>query len=297
MPDTTLLAVPNVSEGSDRAVLGAIGAAFAAGGARLLTRAPHADPDHDRAVFTLAGAPGALAPALLAGAREAVTRIDLRAHHGLHPHVGAVDVVPVVHLDDARRGAACAEALVTADLLGAELGLPVFLYGALAGGRTRAELRRGGPRGLAARMASGELVPDFGPPRPHPSAGAALVAARPPLVAFNVELAPPATAADARRIASVIREGGAEGLPGVRAIGLGLAHRGGVAQVSTNVEDHRRVPLADLVAAVARHAPVAESELVGLAPRAAFDGWPPDLVCRNRATVEEALSAAFGVPS
>jgi glutamate formiminotransferase/glutamate formiminotransferase/formiminotetrahydrofolate cyclodeaminase len=288
-PAATLLAVPNVSEGGDTAIHERIGAAFAAAGARLLTTEPHADPDHDRAVFTLAAPPGALAPALLAGAREAVARIDLRRHHGLHPHVGALDVAPVVFLDDARHGAACAEALVTADLLAAELRLPVFLYGLLGGGRTRADIRRGGPAALAERMRSGELVPDFGPRAPHPTAGATLVAARPPLVAFNLELAPPATVDDARRIAALIREGGEEGLPGVRAIGLELEHRGGVAQVSMNIEDHRRVPLAEVVAAVSRHATVSEAELVGLAPAAAFEGWPERLACRNRRTVEEAL--------
>lgn len=271
-------------------MLSAIGEGFsAAPGARLLTAAPHADADHDRAVFTLAGPQGALADALLAGAHAAVARIDLAAHHGLHPHVGAIDVVPIVHLDDDRRGAACAEALVVADRLGEELGLPVLLYGLLGGGRTRADLRRGGPAGLAERLRSGELVPDFGPGAPHPTAGAVLVAARPPLVAFNLELAAPAGLPDARRIAALVREGGEEGLPGVRAIGLELAHRGGVAQVSTNVEDHRAVPLAALLAAVSRHARVAGAELVGLAPRAAFDGWPADVPVAGRATIEDAL--------
>lgn len=288
--DTTLLAVPNVSEGRDAAALAAIGAAFAsAPGVRLLTDAPHADPDHDRAVFTLAGLPLGLADALVAGAREAVARIDLTRHRGLHPHVGALDVAPVVFLDDARRGAACAEALVVADRLADEVGLPVFLYGLLAGGRTRAELRRGGVAALGDRMRAGELIPDFGPPEPHPTAGAVLVAARPPLVAFNLALAAPARLADARAIAAAVREGGPDGLPGVRAIGLELAQRGGVAQVSFNVEDHRATPLAALLAAVSRRAEVAEAELVGLAPRAAFDGWPDDVVVRNRATIEDAL--------
>jgi glutamate formiminotransferase / 5-formyltetrahydrofolate cyclo-ligase len=282
-----LLAVPNVSEGADAATLGAIGAAFATGGARVLDR--HADPDHGRAVFTLAGPPGALHEALVAGAREAVAHIDLRAHPGRHPHVGALDVAPVVHLDDARRGAACAEALVLADRLGQELELPVLLYGLLAGGRSRAQLRRGGPGALARRLAAGELRPDFGPARAHPSAGAVLVAARPPLVAFNLELAPPATEDHARAVAAAIREGGPGGLPGVRAIGLTLAARGGVAQVSCNVEDHRAVPLARLLAAVERHGPVVEAELVGLAPAAAFEGWPARVAIRNRATVEERL--------
>ncbi|CAB4922297.1 unannotated protein [freshwater metagenome] len=286
---TVLLGIPNVSEGTDLEVLAAIGAAFAAGGAELLTAAPHTDPDHDRAVFTMAAAPGVLSAALVSGARAAIERIDLAQHAGLHPHVGAIDVVPVVYLDAARRGAACAEALVVADRIGAELGVPVLLYGALAGGRTRAELRRGGPAQLAHRLASGELRPDFGSPRAHRTAGAVLVAARPPLVAFNLELAPPATAADAHRIALLIREGGEEGLPGVRAIGLALAHGGGVAQVSMNVEDHLRVPLAQVVAAVERHAVVSAAELVGLAPRAAFEGWPEHLECRGRALIEDAL--------
>jgi glutamate formiminotransferase / 5-formyltetrahydrofolate cyclo-ligase len=116
-----------------------------------------------------------------------------------------------------------------------------------------------------------------------------LVAARPPLIAFNVELAPPATVEDARAIAARIREGGEEGLEGVRAIGLWLEARG-VAQVSTNVEDHRRTPLADVVAAIARHAAPSRAELVGLAPRAAFEGFPDDLPVANRRTVEDALA-------
>jgi glutamate formiminotransferase/glutamate formiminotransferase/formiminotetrahydrofolate cyclodeaminase len=281
-----LLAVPNVSEGRDVAVLDAVGAAFAAGGARVLDR--HADPDPHRAVFTLAAGPGELAAGLVAGAREVVARIDLRRHAGVHPAVGALDVAPVVHRDGARRGAAVAEALVLADALGA-LGLPVFLYGALGDGRTRAQLRAGGRDGLARRMAGG-LRPDFGPPRPHPSAGATLVAARPPLIAFNLELAAPATLDDARAVAAAIREGGAEGLPGVRALGLGLAARGGVAQVSCNVEDHEAAPLAALLEAVERHAPVAAAELVGLAPASAFDGWPERVAIRNRATIEDRLT-------
>ncbi len=288
--ETSLISVPNVSEGADGAALSVIAEAFRSTGARLLAE-PHSDPDHGRAVFTIAAPPGALAPALLAGARAAVESIDLARHRGEHPHVGVVDVVPVVHLDEARRGAACAEALVVADMLGDELRLPVFLYGALGGGRTRADLRRGGPPELARRVAEGELAPDFGPRTLHPTAGAVLVAARPPLVAFNVELEPPATADDARRIAALIRDGGEEGLPGVRAIGLELRHRGGVAQVSVNVEDHLRTPLGDVVAAIERHVRVSATELVGLAPRAAFEGFPEGLECRNRTTIEDALAA------
>ncbi len=119
------------------------------------------------------------------------------------------------------------------------------------------------------------LRPDFGPPTLHPTAGATLVAARPPLVAFNLQLAPPATLADASRIAVLIREGGEHGLPGLRAIAVEL--HGGVAQVSMNVERPFELPLAEIVRAVSRHAPVATAQLVGLAPAAAFEGFPAEL--------------------
>jgi len=249
----------------------------------------HSDADHHRSVYTLAGVIGELAAALVAGALEARARIDLRGERGSHPHVGALDVAPVVYLDGTRRGAACAEALVAGEELGRR-GFAVFLYGVLADGRSRAQLRRGGVSALAQRVASGELSPDFGPSEIDPRTGAVLVAARAPLVAFNVELAPPASIDDARAIAAAIRMGGAEGLPGVRAIGLELAVREGVAQVSTNVEDHLAVALAEVVAAVARHASVAGCELVGLAPAAAFDGFPDGVDVRNRRTIEDALS-------
>jgi glutamate formiminotransferase/glutamate formiminotransferase/formiminotetrahydrofolate cyclodeaminase len=285
--DDLLLAVPNVSEGRDEGVLGAIARAYEDAGARLLDR--HSDPDHNRTVFTLAAPPRTLGRALLEGARAAVDRIDLRSYAGIHPHVGAVDVVPVVFRADEQRGAACAEALVAADRIGSELGIPVLLYGLLADGRTRAELRRGGPTQLARRLEAQELEPDFGPPRPHATAGATLVAARAPLLAFNVELAPPATEEDAKRIAAAIRDGGEEGLASVRAIGRALPSRGDVAQVSINVDDHRRTNLAQVVGAIARHARIGETELIGLAPREAFDGFPQDVPVRNRATIEERL--------
>jgi glutamate formiminotransferase / 5-formyltetrahydrofolate cyclo-ligase len=285
--DDLLLTIPNVSEGRDPAAIATIGEAFASTGARLLD--VHSDADHHRTVYTLAGRVREIAAALVAGALACRKHIDLRRERGSHPHVGALDVAPVVYLDAARRGPALAEALVAGEELG-RVGLPVFLYGEIADGRTRAEVRRGGLSALAERVAIGELVPDFGPAAVDPRHGAVLVAARPPLVAFNVELAPPATVQDARLIAAAIRETGPEGLPGVRAIGLELAARGGIAQVSTNIEDHLAVPLAQLVAAVAGHLPVAGCELVGLAPAAAFDGFPGDVHVRNRRTVEEALS-------
>jgi glutamate formiminotransferase len=285
----TLLAVPNVSEGRDDGAIAGIAAAFSGNGALLLDI--HSDPDHHRSVFTLAGEPGGLAHAVLNGAREALKHIDLGAHAGHHPRVGAVDVAPIIYLDDSDRGAACAEALVLADLLGEELELPVFLYGSLAQGRSRAELRRGGPAELRNRIESGELAPDFGPRQLHPTAGAVLVAARQPLVAFNLELAPPATLEQARDIAASIREGGPGGIRGLRAIGVWLDARG-AAQVSTNVEEHHRVPLKEVVEAVALRAPIAEAELVGLAPRVALEGFPADVPLRNKRTIEDALENA-----
>src|SRR5579862_608646 len=274
----TLLSVPNVSEGRDLVALDAIGAAFESG-SRLLDR--HEDPDHHRAVFSLAGEQGPLSAALLAGAREAVERIDLRTERGQHPHVGAIDVVPLVHVSEAERGAACAEALVVAELLASELRLPVFLYGVLGGGRTRADVRRGGIANLATRMRDGELAPDFGPRRPHPSAGVTLVSARPPLVAFNVELASPSHFGTAREVAAAIREGGREGMRGLRAIAIELHTRERTAQVSMNVEDPYHLPLASVVEAIARHADVAAAEIVGLAPRAALVGFPEALEIRG----------------
>lgn len=282
-----LIAVPNVSEGADPAVLDAIAAAFATDGdARILD--VHSDSDHGRSVFTLAGAPGRLSRSLGRGAAVAAREIDLAPHAGTHPHVGTLDVAPVVFLDAAQRPAALVEALAAAAEI-ADAGLPVLLYGALARGRTRAELRRGGVEALARRVEGGELSPDFGSERIDPRSGAVLVAARPPLIAFNLELALPATVADARAVAARVREGGPDGLPGLRAIGLELPARGGVAQVSLNVEDHLALPLATVVAAVQRLAPVAAAEVVGLPPAVAFAGYPDDLPTRGRRTLEAAL--------
>ncbi len=295
LPQTPLLAVPNVSEGRDAQSIATMASAFADNGAARVLDV-HSDPDHHRAVLSLAGRPGRLAEALAAGAARAVAQIDVGARRGgQHPHVGAVDVVPVVYLREAQRGAACAEALVAAHLIAGELGVPVLVYGELAQGRTRAELRRGGVAGLARRLASGELRPDFGPPGAHASAGVTLVAARRPLVAFNLELAPPADLARARAIAAAIREGGSEGLPGLRAIGIELQREPQtVAQVSMNVERPDELPLAEVVAAVRRHAAVARAEIVGLAPRAALRDFPPELPIRGFDPARQVIENAIG---
>jgi glutamate formiminotransferase len=300
MRQPTLLAVPNVSEGRDEDAIASIAEAFAPPGpghdVHLLD--VHSDSDHHRSVYTLAGRQGQLAQALVNGATQATATIDLSRRHttpgqtGKHPHVGAIDVVPLVYLDPTTRGAACAEALTTAELLATELDLPVFLYGELTGSdpsttRTRADIRRGGLANLARRMAATDpeqhrLNPDFGPHKPHPTAGATLVSARPPLVAFNLQLAPPATIEDAHHIAATIREHRidddqhtTQGIPGLRAIAIEL--HGAIPQVSMNVERPFDTPLAEIVQAVKALAPVQSAELVGLAPRQAFDGFPEDL--------------------
>jgi glutamate formiminotransferase len=263
----TLLAVPNVSEGRDEHALEAIARAFGPG---LIHRS--CDHDHHRSVFTLAGEPGTLHTAVLNGAREVLDRIDLTRHEGVHPRVGALDVAPIVYLSEDDKGKAAAEALVLADELG-ELGIPVYLYGELGGGRTRAELRR--PGGLD------NVAPDFGPPALHPTAGATLVAARPPLIAFNVEIDAPLQTA--REIAREIRE-----TLDVRALGLQL-RTAGIVQVSTNIEDHTRVTAADVVEAVRKRATVTGAELVAPAPRAALENFPHDVPLRGPAPLEDQL--------
>lgn len=313
MTPPTLLSVPNVSEGKDGGLIARLGRAIGAprdvhdrdgGGGDVRLLDVHSDADHDRSVFTFAASPRSLADAVLRLAGATVGSIDLGSpgRVGQHPHVGALDVAPVVYLRPEDRGAACAEALVIGERIGAELAVPVFLYGELtaempAEGRTRALLRRGGIAGLTARMGDGgegeRLCPDFGPSTAHPTAGVTLVAARPPLVAFNLQLAPPASLADAGRIASLLREGGAEGIPGLRAIGVELT--GGVAQVSMNVERPFDLPLAEVVEAVARHARIADAELVGLVPAAAMEGFPEDLPMpgfdAGRHVIENALGS------
>ena len=274
---TTLIAVPNVSEGRDEDVLVRVERGFAP----ALFLDIHCDPDHGRAVYTLAGPPGDVSDGLVSGAAAAIENVDLTAHEGLHPFVGALDVMPVVYLDESQHGAACAEVLAAAARIGAELDIPVILYGELA---TRPEhverawLRQGGWGRLGERIESGAVIPDFGPKRAHPTAGAILATARPPLVAFNLDLKD-GDMEVAKAAAAAIRESGG-GLPGVRAIGLHLAERD-CFQVSTNVHDYRVTPLRDVVAAVREHAEIAEAELVGLAPEAAFQRFPEDLPIRG----------------
>ncbi|HEY1238631.1 MAG TPA: glutamate formimidoyltransferase [Solirubrobacterales bacterium] len=276
-----LVAVPNFSEGSSERVIGTLEATLA-GDARILNR--HFDPEHNRCVFTIAARPDMLVKALLAGAEEALNVIDLRGHRGLHPHIGALDVCPVVWQEEDRHEDAVTTARAVAEAIAA-LGIPVFFYGELATSPERAErayFRKGGPTELARRMEAGELEPDLGPAEPHPTAGATLVTAREPLVAFNVELDTP-DAEIAKAVAAELREAGG-GLAGVRA--MGLPREKGQCQVSMNVQDPIGVPLATVIAEIKRLAaehgarPV-EAELVGLAPEAAFDGYPEDVPIKD----------------
>jgi glutamate formiminotransferase len=291
-----LLAVPNVSEGSDAAILKRLEAAFGRGTA-VLDR--HSDADHSRSVFTLAGRPGPLVEALVGGAEAALETIDMGRYAGAHPAIGALDVCPLVWLAPADREVARAEAIAVATQIGG-LGVPVFLYGELAreaGRAERAYFRNGGLSELWLRMESRELRPDFGPPLPHPRAGATLVTARPPLAAFNVEL----DSGDldlARAVAAGLREAGG-GLPGVRAIGLVLSS--GRGQVSTNVHDPLAVPLGEVVEQVRQlAAPLGarplEAELIGLIPADALAGYPADVPIRGfdpaQHVIERRLEAA-----
>jgi len=273
-----LLAVPNFSEGRDSDAIDPIRGAFE-GDLELLDL--HTDAVHNRSVFTLAGDRGDMAEGLVGAAGAAVDAIDMRIHRGAHPCVGALDVCPVVHLTAEGRGEAETEALVVADEIADRLEVPVFLYGTLASTperRERAFFRRGGLPELARRMSAGELRADRGPGAPHPTAGATLVTARPPLAAFNVELASPDREI-ATAVAVALRESGG-GLRGVRAIGIELP--GAHSQVSTNVHDPAAVPLGRVVAEIQRLAaehgarPVS-AELVGLVPAAALDGYPDDV--------------------
>ena len=262
-----LESVPNFSEGRDREVVAALESALS-GPARLLD--VHVDADHHRSVFTLVGKGGDLVESLLAGIECARERIDLRTHEGAHPRIGAADVVPIVPIRAGDMAAAKETAVELSRRVGDELRLAVFLYGELAPGRGPAFFRRGGPEELGRRIAAGELAPDFGPARLDPAAGAVLVGARRPLIAFNVNLR--GELATAREVAAVVRESGG-GFPGVRALGLDLP-RAGLVQVSMNVEDFEAATLHEIVAriereAATRGAEVVGSELVGLMPAGA----------------------------
>jgi glutamate formiminotransferase/glutamate formiminotransferase/formiminotetrahydrofolate cyclodeaminase len=245
-------------------VVAAIAAAFSRAGARVLDT--HLDGDHNRAVITLVGDDRGVEEGLVAGIGETRRQIDLQTHEGVHPRVGAADVVPIVPLAPADLGRAVDVALAVGSRVGDELGLPVFLYGAIGDGRRPAFFRRGGPDELRRRVDARELEPAFGPRRLDPAAGAVLLGVRAPLVAFNLELR--GTLDVSRDVAAAVRESSG-GLPGVQALGLRLGV--GRIQVSTNVVDVDATPphvmVERIVAeAAARGTGVGQGELVGLLP-------------------------------
>ena len=290
-----LEAIPNISEGRRPATIRTLEQACTDGGAHLLHTS--SDPSHHRTVLTVAGARGAVHDAMLALVANAVRLIDLREHAGVHPRVGAVDVLPLVPLAGAAMSDAVALAKQLAEEIAATLGVPVFLYEEAAAAPHRRRLdqiRAGGLDALASRMQRSDWTPDAGPRTPHPTAGVLVAGARRPLVAFNVDLDTTDIAiatAIARQVRA--RDGG---LPGVKALPLWLAHRGRV-QVSMNLTDLEQTNAAQAFravesAALAAGVAVAESEVVGLIPEAALGGcapetlriagWSPDLLLEEQ---------------
>lgn len=273
--------VPNISEGRSDAVVDAAVAAVGAAGARVLHRT--SDPVHHRSVLTIAGSANAVVDAAVALAGVAVERIDLRAHRGVHPRIGALDVVPFVPLEGATVEDAAALARTAAQRIWERYAIPSFLYGAAAADPYRALLanvRTGEFEGLPERFE--RMPPDVGSIARHESAGAIAIGARPLLIAFNVELES-GDLALARRIASAVRERSG-GLRSVRALGLRLNEE--TVQVSLNVTHPAATPLTRIVAFITALAAkngvrVRRSELIGLIPQSA---------------VEAAARATLGVP-
>ncbi len=296
--------VPNVSEGRRPEVIAALVAVVqAVPGVTLLDHGM--DADHNRSVFTFVGAPAPVEEAAFRLAREASTRIDLGQHEGVHPRIGAADVIPFVPLGDTPMETCVAMTGRVGRRIGDELGIPVFLYERAApvpGRGGLADLRRGGLVGLARRMADDPVFrPDFGPPRLHPTAGAVAVGARYFLVAFNVELESDDLDL-AKRIASAVRASSG-GLSCVKALGLPL-HEKGTVQVSMNLIDFRETSIGRAYREIesrARAAGVAVrgSELIGLVPRAALEGSLKDAIGldldRTR-VIEERLRDAVAGP-
>jgi glutamate formiminotransferase len=265
--------IPNVSEGRRADVLDAMGDAIRATGARLLDVKP--DATHHRTVFTFAGEPAAVEAAVLALYERALQTIDLRQHEGEHPRLGAVDVVPFVPIE----GATMADCVALAKKVGAEVArrfsLPVFLYEEAASSPARRNLediRRGEFEGLAAKLSQPAWQPDFGPAAPHPSAGATVIGARMPLIAYNINLATNRLDV-AKKIAAAVRQSSG-GLRFVKAMGIDLADRG-IVQVSMNLTNHEKTPVFRVFEMVKREAArygvsILESEIVGLIPSAAL---------------------------
>lgn len=266
--------VPNVSEGRRAEVIDGIAAAIrAVPGVRLLDYS--ADPSHNRSVFTLAGEAAPLKAAVLAMYERAVAAIDLRRHEGEHPRLGAVDVVPFVPIE----GVTMADCIALAKEVGSEVasrfGVPVYLYEEASTSPARRNLediRRGEFEGLASKMASPGWAPDFGPAAPHASAGASVIGARMPLIAYNINLNTNRLEV-AKKIAAAIRQSSG-GFRFVKAAGFELKDRG-IVQVSMNLTNYEKTPIFRVFEVVKREAgrygvSILESEIVGLVPAGAL---------------------------
>jgi glutamate formiminotransferase len=265
--------IPNISEGRRQDVLDRCADAIRATGARLLDVKP--DASHNRTVYTIAGEPAAVRAAVHALFDTALAAIDLRSHTGEHPRLGAVDVVPFVPIEGLTMG----DCVAIAREVGAELAqkhnLPIFLYEDAATSPARRNLediRRGEFEGLAKKMSSPDWAPDFGPAQPHPSAGASVVGARMPLIAYNINLATNRLDV-AKKIAAAVRHS-TGGLRFVKAMGIELADRG-IVQVSMNLTNYEKTPIFRVFEMVKREAErygvaVLESEIIGLVPQGAL---------------------------
>jgi len=249
--------VPNISEGRRLEVVASIAEVIeGVPGVRLLDYS--SDPSHNRSVFTFAGHGAAVSQAVLAVVERAVAAIDLRTHHGEHPRIGAVDVVPFVPIEGVTMGDCVALAKAVGAAIAERFSVPVYLYEEAAtdpARRNLEDIRRGGFEGLSAKMASPGWAPDFGARVPHPSAGATAVGARMPLIAYNVNLATDRLEV-ARQIAATIRASSG-GYPHVKALGLRLEHRG-IVQVSINLTNYQQTPIARVFERVKRKRRAAE---------------------------------------
>lgn len=267
---TVIECVPNFSEGVSESAIEEIAAAVrAVPGVTVLNVS--SDATHNRSVLTFVGDAAAVRSGVLALFEAALSRIDLTRHRGGHPRMGAVDVVPLIPI----RGATVADCVALSREIGEEIsrrfGVPVYLYEDSAAGEGRrnlADVRKGEFEGLAAKMAKAEWKPDFGPDGPHPTAGAVAVGARPPLIAYNINLATRDLAV-ADRIAKAIRYIGG-GFRYVKAMGVDLADRG-LVQVSINMTNYKKTPLHRVFECVKSEADrhgvaIVGSEIVGLTP-------------------------------
>lgn len=266
--------VPNISEGRRAEVVSeAVAAVERARGARLLD--VQSDKDHNRSVLTLVGDEAGLKEALMGLFEVATRRIDLRAHEGGHPRLGAVDVVPFIPIEGATMAECVALAREVGAAAGERFGIPVFLYEEAATAphrRNLEDVRRGQFEGLVAKMKDPAWAPDFGPATPHVSAGASVVGARMPLIAYNINLAT-ADVEVAKRIAKAIRHSSG-GYRHVKAMGVMLDERR-LAQVSINMTDFKKTPLHRVFETVRSEAErhgiaVVGSEIVGLVPAEAL---------------------------